>query len=245
MTEKSKTSQKNRTAVVLAGGIGSRLMPHTAEIPKPLVEIGGKPVVEYLLSRLKLAGVTRVVMAVNHLADQIETCLGDGSRLGLKIEYSRESEPLSTAGPLKLIDSLPENFIVANGDIISDIDIAALYDTHLHRQAGLTVATYQGREKIDYGVLQTGDNDAIVGFEEKPDYTYTVSMGIYVFNRSVLEYVPVGVPFGFDQLILKLLGQKQSEVYAYPFDGYWLDIGRPSDYARAVAEVDVIRGILE
>ncbi len=243
MTEKRKTSHKDLTAVILAGGIGSRLMPHTAEIPKPLVEIGGKPVVEYLLSRLKLGGVTRVVMAVNHLAEQIEACLGDGSRLGLQIEYSREPEALSTAGPLKLIDNLPENFIVANGDIISDIDIAALYGSHLDRQAGLTVATYQGREKIDYGVLQTGDNDAIVGFEEKPDYTYTVSMGIYVFNRSVLEHVPDKGPYGFDQLILKLLGQREAKVYAYPFDGYWLDVGRPSDYVRAQAEVELIRGM--
>ena len=238
----TETRPTNLTAVVLAGGIGSRLMPHTAEIPKPLVEVGGKPVVEYLLSRLKKGGVKRVIMAVNHMADQVESCLGDGARFGLEIEYSHEPKPLSTAGPLKLIDNLPENFIVANGDIISDIDIAALYDAHLLRRAGLTVATYQGREKIDYGVLQTGDENAIVGFEEKPDYTYTVSMGLYVFNRSVLEYIRDGEQYGFDRLILKLLRFKR-KVYAYPFDGYWLDIGRPSDYARAQAEVDVIRGI--
>jgi len=238
----TETNYTDLTAVILAGGVGSRLMPHTAEIPKPLVEVGGKPVVEYLLRRLKQGGVKRIVMAVNHMADQIETCLGDGARFGLEIKYSHEPKPLSTAGPLKLIGNLPENFIVANGDIISDINIAALYDAHLHRRAGLTVATYQGREKIDYGVLETGDDDAIVGFEEKPDYTYTVSMGIYVFNRSVLEYVPDGEPYGFDQLILILLRFKR-KVYAYPFNGYWLDIGRPSDYARAQAEVELIRGM--
>ena len=238
----TETKHTDLTAVILAGGIGSRLMPHTAEIPKPLVEVGGKPVVEYLLCRLKQGRVKRVVMAVNHMADQIEACLGEGVRFGLEIEYSHEPKPLSTAGPLKLIENLPENFIVANGDIISDIDIAALYDAHLHRQADLTVATYEGKEKIDYGVLGTDDDNAVVGFEEKPDYTYTVSMGIYVFNRSVLEFVPDNEPYGFDRLILQLLRQKR-KVYAYPFDGYWLDIGRPSDYARAQAEAEVIRGL--
>ena len=234
---------KDLTAVVLAGGMGTRLMPHTAEIPKPLVEVGGRPVVEYLLRRFKQGGVKRVVMAVNHMADQIESCLGDGTRFGLEIEYSHEPKPLSTVGPLKLIDNLPEDFIVANGDVICDIDIAALYDAHLHRRAGLTVATYRGRENIDYGVLEIGEGDAVIGFEEKPDYTYTVSMGIYVFNRSVLEYVRDGEAYGFDRLILKLLRFKR-KVYSYPFSGYWLDIGRPSDYARAQNDVERIKGML-
>lgn len=234
---------KDMTAVVLAGGQGSRLMPHTAEIPKPLVEIGDRPIVEYLLRQLKKGGVKRVIMAVNHRADQIEKHLGNGSDFGLKIEYSRESKPLSTAGPLKLIDDLPDDFIVANGDVLSDLDIRELYEAHRERRAGLTVATYKGTEKIDFGVLELGEADAVVGFEEKPDYSFIVSMGLYVFNRSVLEYVPDDEPYGFDQLILKLLRFKR-KVYAFPYDGYWLDIGRPADYARALEDLEKIRSLL-
>jgi NDP-mannose synthase len=233
----------NLTAVVLAGGIGSRLMPHTAETPKPLVEIGGRPVVEYLLAQLKKSGVKRVVMAVNHLAEQIESRLGDGSRFGLDISYSREPKALSTVGPLSLIRDLPDNFIVANGDVLTDLNIGALYRTHLERAAELTVATYEGSEKIDYGVLELDSDSRVMAFAEKPDYSFIVSMGIYVFNRSVLELVPKDKPYGFDRLMLDML-RLQRDVYAYPYDGYWLDIGRPADYARAQGDAERLKGLL-
>ena len=239
----TEPTRNNLTAVVLAGGKGSRLMPHTAETPKPLVEVGGTPIVEYLLAQLAKGGVTRVIMAVNHMADQIEARLGDGSRFGLKLEYSHESEPLSTVGPLRLIDNLPEDFIVANGDILSDLDIGALYQAHLERGAGLTVATYEGREKIDFGVLELDDNNNVVSFAEKPDYSFIVSMGLYVFNRTILELVPEGTPYGFDQLMFDLL-KGEGMVYACPYHGYWLDIGRPADYERAQAEIEKIRELL-
>jgi NDP-sugar pyrophosphorylase family protein len=231
------------TAVVLAGGKGSRLMPHTAETPKPLVEVAGRPVVEYLLAGLKKAGVRKVIMAVNHLADQIEARLGDGSRYNLDISYSREPKPLSTVGPLTLIPDLPENFLVANGDILTDLDIAALYRAHLERSAELTVATYEGTEKIDYGVLEVDPESKVVAFAEKPDYSFIVSMGIYVFNRSALELAPPNEPYGFDRLMLDML-RLQREVYAYPYDGYWLDVGRPADYERAQADAERLAGLL-
>ncbi|MEW5795173.1 MAG: sugar phosphate nucleotidyltransferase [Candidatus Zixiibacteriota bacterium] len=234
-------SRPQLTAVVLAGGKGSRLMPHTAEIPKPLVDVGGRPVVEYLLVRLRRSGVRRVVMAVNHMADQIERRLGDGSRFGLAIEYSHESTPLSTIGPLRLIKNLPDDFVVANGDVLTDLDVRALYQSHIDRRADLTVATYRGNEKIDFGVLELDENNGVVGFREKPDYSFIVSMGIYVFNRSVLDLVPPNQVFGFDQLMFALL-EKQRRVFAHPYDGFWLDIGRPSDYERAQAEGERIKG---
>ena len=237
-----KSNSDTLTAVVLAGGKGSRLMPHTAELPKPLVEIGGRPVVEYLLNRLKMGGVGRVIMAVNHMADQIEKALGDGSRFGLQIEYSHEPKPLSTVGPIRLIKSLPENFVVANGDILTDLDIGALYRYHLERHAELTVATYRGTEKIDFGVLELDSDNTVTGFREKPDYHFIVSMGIYVFNRSVLDLVPDNKPFGFDELILTML-ERRRRVLAYPYDGYWLDIGRPADYEKAQGEAQRIKGM--
>ena len=231
------------TAVVLAGGQGSRLMPHTAETPKPLVPLDGRPIVEYMLDRLHRGGVRRVVMAVNHMADQIETALGDGSRYGLEISYSREERPLSTVAPLKLIEDLPERFIVANADVLTDLDIGHLYQVHAENRAMLTVATYQRTESIDYGVLVTDPDSRVVGFTEKPDYSFVVSMGIYVFSREVLQYVPENKPFGFDDLMFKLLAERLP-VWSYPYDGYWLDIGRPSDYFRAQEEIERVKKLL-
>jgi NDP-sugar pyrophosphorylase family protein len=233
-----KSKKDTLTAVVLAGGKGNRLMPHTAELPKPLVEVGGRPVAEYLLQRLKRGGVGRVIMAVNHMADQIERRLGDGSQFGLQIKYSHEPAPLSTVGPLRLIKDLPENFVVANGDILTDLDIGALYRYHIERRAELTVATYRGTEKIDFGVMETDSENAVTAFREKPDYHFIVSMGIYVFNRSVLDLVPHNQPFGFDELMLTML-ERHRRVLAYPYDGYWLDIGRPADYEKAQGEIEL------
>jgi len=230
------------TAVVLAGGQGSRLLPHTAEIPKPLVPVGERPIVEYLLKRLKKSGITRVVMAVNHMADLIEAQLGDGSRLGIEITYSREAEPLSTVAPLKLIDDLPDNFIVANGDVLTDLDIAAVYDRHCRNHAVLTVAVYHRTEKIDYGAMELAPDNRVTSFREKPEYSFDVSMGIYVFARRALDFVPDRRPFGFDQLMFKLLEQRQ-KVMAYPYDGYWLDIGRPSDYRQAQEDIERIKSL--
>jgi NDP-sugar pyrophosphorylase family protein len=238
-----KSGSETLTAVVLAGGKGSRLMPHTADLPKPLVEVGGRPVVEYLLARLKQGGVNRVIMAVNHMADQIEKRLGDGSRSGLTLEYSHERLPLSTVAPLKLIKNLPDNFLVANGDIISDLDIGALYQSHGERGAELTVATYRGTERIDFGVLEIDAENTVTGFREKPDYHFIVSMGIYVFNRSMLDLVPDNKPYGFDQLMLDMLKHRR-RVCTFPHDGFWLDIGRPADYERAQGEAARIKGML-
>ena len=215
------------------------MLPHTAEIPKPLVPVGEKPIIEILLAQLRKAGVTRVHMAVNHLAHLIISLLGDGSKYGMQINYSVEDSPLSTVGPLKLIEDLPANFLVANGDVLSDINIRTLYNAHCRSLAALTVATYEREEKIDYGVLETAADNTITGFAEKPSYKFVVSMGIYVFSRTVLDYVPEGVPFGFDDLMLELLRQQQ-KVISYPYDGYWLDVGRPDDYARAQADVERI-----
>jgi len=231
-------------AVILAGGVGSRLLPYTAEIPKPLVPVGGTPIVEILLRQLKKAGVTRAYLAVNHLADQIMAVLGDGSKYGLEIKYSVEDQPLSTVGPLKLLSDLPEHFVVANGDILSDIRIDELYQHHLNRQADLTVATYRRVEKIDYGVLTADESGIVTAFSEKPNYDFTVSMGIYVFSRRVLEIVPERKPYGFDNLMLDLLARK-ARVISYPYTGYWLDIGRPADYAKAQEDIERIRHLLE
>ncbi len=230
-------------AVILAGGKGTRLQPYTDNLPKPLVKVGDQPIIEILLRQLARGGVTRAVIALNHLADQIQAVLGDGSHLGIQIEYSHEAQPLSTVGPLKLIGNLPEHFVVANGDILSDIDVGELYQSHLASAAKMTVATFRRTEKIDYGVVEVADSGLVTGFREKPEYDFTVSMGIYVFARAVLEHVPDGAKFGFDDLMMGLL-RREEPVNTFEYDGYWLDIGRPADYWQANRDIERIKGLL-
>ncbi len=231
-------------AVILAGGKGSRLLPHTAETPKPMVPIGGKPIIEILLARFHMAGVKKVYLAVNHLAEQIESHLGDGSGLGLEIVYSKEAKPLSTVGPIRLIKGLPEAFIVANGDVLTDLNVKDLFDYHLERKAELTVATCLREDRVDYGVLETDPDNTVTRFTEKPPYSFRVSMGIYVFSRSILELVPEGEPYGFDQLVLELL-RREGRLISYPYTGYWQDIGRPEDYARVQEDVRTVKGLID
>ena len=231
-------------AVILAGGQGSRLKPYTAEIPKPLVPVGDRPIIEILIKSLQKTGVTKLHFCVNHLAHLIVGLLGDGERYGMEIEYSHEDTPLSTVGPLKLIKSLPDNFLVVNGDILTDIDYQALYKNHLESEAMLTVATCRRQHSVDYGILKTDSDNAVIGFQEKPVLDYTVSMGVYVFTRQLLEFVPDNTKFGFDDLMLTLL-ERKAAVRSYPYDGYWLDIGRVEDYEQANRDISLIEKLFD
>lgn len=225
-------------AVILAGGKGTRLKPYTTIIPKPLVPIGDRAILEILIGRLKKYGITDLTLCVNHLAELIMAYFGDGSKWGVKIEYSFEDKPLSTVAPIKLIKNLPEIFFVMNGDLLTDFDFNKIYDFHLKSKELLTVATYKRRPKIDFGVIDVDENNNVaLGFKEKPEYEVNVSMGVYVFNRKVLNFVPANKPFGFDDLMLSLLDNKQP-IKVYPYDGYWLDIGRPEDYEKANMDIE-------
>lgn len=222
------------TAVVLAGGTGSRLAPLTAIIPKPLVPIDKEAIAEILLRQLRYRGVQRVIVSVGYLGHLIEAVLGDGARFGLSIEYQREEKPLSTVGPLALIaDRLPDNFLVLNGDVLSDIDFGALLRAHEATGRVLTVATYPKQVKVDLGVLETGADGCVQRFVEKPTYDFRVSMGVYAMNKRVLSYFSAGQRFGFDDLVLAMLA-KGDPVGTFDWGhGRWLDIGRPADYAIA------------
>jgi NDP-sugar pyrophosphorylase family protein len=230
-------------AVILTGGKGTRLRPYTATLPKPLVPVGERAILDIILLQLSHFGVTHVSMAVNHLKYLIMAYFGDGSERGLRIDYSAEDKPLSTIAPLKLIPDLPETFIVMNGDVLTDIDYALLYQNHLESGADVTVATFQRDSKIDFGVLESDDDGQIAGFREKPVYHFQVSMGVYVLNRRVLDFVPDGEPYGFDDLMYAAVdGKLTARVFAH--DGYWLDIGRPDDYAEANENVEDLMKIL-
>jgi NDP-sugar pyrophosphorylase family protein len=220
-------------AVILAGGKGVRLRPYTTTLPKPLVPVGERPILEIVIAQLRAAGVKRVTIAVNHMAEIIMAFFGSGEKFGLDIDYSLEDKPLGTVAPLKLIEDLPEHFIVVNGDTLTDIDHAALYQAHLDSGRPLTIATYQRQVNIDFGVLKVDEASGLVtNFWEKPTYNFEVSMGVYVFSRRLLERVPPDEPYGLDELVLGMLKDGQP-INAYRFDGYWLDIGRPADYDQA------------
>lgn len=220
-------------AVILAGGKGTRLRPYTTTLPKPLMPVGERPILEIVIGQLRAAGIKKITMAVNHMADIIMAFFGNGEKFGVEITYSMEDKPLGTVGPIKLIKDLPEYFLVMNGDILSDIDYAGLVKSHIASGAPFTIATYQRDSKIDFGVLEIDKvSNRLTGFIEKPIYHFDVSMGIYVFSRRVMEMVPADKPFGIDNLALRLLAENQP-VNTFPFGGYWLDIGRPDDYDKA------------
>lgn len=231
-------------AIILAGGKGTRLKPYTTVIPKPLVPIGEKAILEILLTRLKKTGVDEVFICLNHFAEIIMAFFGDGSKLGIHIHYSIEDEPLGTVGPLKLIQGLPQHFLVMNGDLLTDLDFRDLYEYHLKSDKLLTVSTYHRETKIDFGVLSVDtSNGLMTAFHEKPVYDFDVSMGVYVMNRRVLDYVPEGHAYGFDDLMLTLLDKKEA-VKVYPYQGYWLDIGRPDDYEKANEDIALLAGLI-
>lgn len=230
--KREEMGQKSpRTAIVLAGGKGTRLRPYTTTIPKPLAPIGDKPIVELMIQRLVRAGFERVVLAVNHMGDLIRAYFGDGSRWNVKIAYSLEEEPLGTIGPLRVIDDLPENFLVVNADVLTDLDFMSLLEGHAASDAIFTVAATRREQRIEYGVLDVVGG-SLVGFKEKPVAEHMVSMGVYAASRRVLDHIPATGAFGFDQLMLTLLAADE-KVAIHHHHGFWLDIGRPDDYEIA------------
>jgi len=223
----------SKRAIILAGGLGTRLKPYTVVLPKPLMPIGDFPILEVVVRQLANHKFDRITMAVNHQAEIIKAFFGDGSKWNIEIDYSVEDVPLSTMGPLKMISDLPENFLIMNGDVLTDLNYSQFYDYHVHNQKIFTISAYKRKEKIDYGVLKINEDSNLSGFDEKPTPTYNVSMGVYMANQEILEYIPENTPYGFDSLMYDLLKSK-NDVNVRFFDGYWLDIGRPDDYSQAI-----------
>ena len=227
-------------AVVLAGGKGARLAPYTQILPKPLMPIGDMPILEVLLRQMKRSGIKNVVLTVGYLSYLLESYFQDGSRFGLDIEYSLEEKPLGTAGPLALIDNLEETFLVTNGDVLTTLDIRDLVDFHKQSGAIATIAMHERKVQIDLGVIRLDGGNRVCGYIEKPSMDYWVSMGMYVFEPRVLDYIPCGEYLDFPDLVHKLL-EHDERVEGYPFDGYWCDLGRQEDYQDAGEHFDRMR----
>jgi NDP-sugar pyrophosphorylase family protein len=223
-------------AVILAGGRGRRLQPHTTVFPKPLMPLGDRPILEIVVGQLKRAGFDRLTLAVGHLAGLIEAYFGDGSRFGVRIEYSVETEPLGTAGPLSILKDLREDFLVMNCDVLTDLDFSELL--HRHRASGAigTIAVYHKPVDVALGVVELNAEHNVTGYVEKPVVHYLVSTGIYCFRPDVRLYLEPGARCDLSDLVLRLVSQRE-RVYGYRFEGRWLDIGRAEDYEVAIEEV--------
>ncbi len=219
-------------AVILAGGLGTRLRPFTETIPKPLLPIGEKAILEIQIERLKKYGFDQIYLATNYKSAYIENFFGDGSRYGVEITISKEDSPLGTAGPLKLLeDKLDEPFVVMNGDILTLIDFKKLYDFATSKSTLLTLAIKKEITPFQFGNIFF-DGDFVTGIEEKPDLVNYILAGIYVMHPDILKQIPEGEYFGMDHLISKLLDQ-QAPISKYEMKEYWLDIGRVKDYEKA------------
>lgn len=224
-------------AVILAGGLGTRLRPFTEVIPKPLLPIGEKAILEIQIERFKSFGVDEIYLATNYKADYIERFLGDGSRYGVRLFVSKEEKPLGTAGPLSLVkERLTEPFITMNGDILTLLDFGKLYEYALAQKSVLTLTTKREVFPFHFGSIESR-NGFVTNIEEKPDFTVEINAGIYVMTPDIFQFIPSNAPYGMDSLILKMLAMK-APVAQYEIKEYWLDIGRTEDYDKVQKEYD-------
>lgn len=224
-------------AVILAGGEGKRLLPHTIRLPKPMVPIGTRPILEIVVDRLRRAGIGELILATGYLHDVIHDHFGDGERLGVRIEYSKEDTPLGTAGPLDLLrDRLDSTFLVMNGDILTDLDFHRLVRHHHNRRNTATVVMVCKTEAVDFGVIRLDADDRLIGWAEKPAAKYLVSAGIHLLEPSVLAHVPRRACFTIPELMLTLRDHGLA-VRGFLHEGYWQDIGRPHDYEQACRDL--------
>jgi len=232
---------KYRQAVILAGGKGRRLQPYTTHIPKPLMPVGDMPILEIVLRQLHRYRFRRIKIAVGHLSGLIKAYFGNGKRFGLELEYSQEDNPLGTVGPLRLIDDLDNNFLILNGDLITDMNFGNIFETHNKKRNLATIGVYKKKYKIDLGILDFDPcTDKVKAYIEKPNMHYSVSMGIYVLSRKIVSLIPKGKRYDFPDLINALINEKHG-VGCYHFQGYWRDIGNHEDYNKVNREFNSIR----
>ena len=220
-------------AVILAGGLGTRLRPFTEVIPKPLLPIGEQSLMEVQVEGLRKCGFDRVFVATNYKSDYIEAYMGDGSRLGVKLQYSREQKPLGTCGPLSLLrDELSKPFVVMNGDIITKMNFGDFYEFGVQHDSLLTLGTKIITTPFRFGSVQVDENDYVVGIDEKPELHFEILAGVYFFKPSVFDLIPNDTYYGMDDLIHDMR-TRSLPISRYLIKEYWLDIGQVEDYSQA------------
>lgn len=225
-------------AVVLAGGEGRRLLPYTASLPKPMMPIQNRPILEVIVRQLQTMGIEEILLATGYLEELIRAYFQDGGRFGIPISYSREDEPLGTAGPLSLVrHRLTDTFIVVNGDILTNLDFRFLVEFH-HKQANdVTLGLTVRKELVDFGVVRLDGEGQFDEWDEKPVHEYMVSMGVYVMSPKVLPFLVENAFLNLPDYIT-LLKRSGARIGSYVHEGYWLDIGRREDYERACREAE-------
>lgn len=227
-------------AVIQAGGKGTRLQPYTFIMPKPLMPVGGQPVLEILLKWLRKWGIKKTIITTGYLGHLIRSLCSNGfnNGCGMEIAFSQEPEPLGTVGALRLLDDqLTSTFLTLNGDLITDLDLREFIKFHKNKGGLLTVAVTRKKVGIDLGVLSAKEG-IMTSFKEKPISYYLVSMGIYCMEPGILKFIPKGVPFGFDNLVFEIL-QDKLPIYVFEHRGLWMDIGREEDFR--IAQKDFMR----
>lgn len=230
-----KREKETVSALVMAGGFGKRLRPFTEDVPKPMLPVGDRPLMEYTVAQLREAGIRHVSIATHFMSEKIKEHFGDGGRHGVDIHYVSEEEPLGTAGALGLMPAPDGPLLVINGDILTGIDFRAMLAFHREHNADLTVGVRKCGIEVPYGVVET-DGVCITRIEEKPLYTFFVNAGIYLLGPAVHRGIPPGERLDMTELIDLLIGQGQT-VVSFPILEYWLDIGKPADYQRAQEDV--------
>jgi len=220
-----------------------RLRPYTTVLPKPLMPVGDRPILDVIVRQLTRQGFERLTIVTGHLAELIEAFFGDGERFGIAIDYYREEEPLGTVGALSLLGGLDEDFLVMNGDVLTDLAFGEFLDQHRASGAAASIAAHRREVQVSLGVLEfddPADGARLTGYIEKPTYDYEVSMGVYAFSPRVLEQIEPGQRLDFPDLVLRLLGAGEV-VRARRSEDYWLDIGRHDDYETAMDEFEQMR----
>jgi len=223
-------------AVIMAGGVGSRLMPLTENTPKPMLKIGNQPIVEYNVNLLKQYGVSHLTFSVKYLAEQIKDYFGDGSESGMSIKYISEDKPLGTIGAVKQIKAFYNDYIlVMNSDLLTNINLELMFNELKTADADMIVATTDYKVQIPYGVVEA-EGSKIMALKEKPTYTYYSNAGIYIFKKALIDLIPDNSFFNATDLLEKLIALKK-QVLHFPIKNYWLDIGKHVDFEKAQNDV--------
>jgi dTDP-glucose pyrophosphorylase len=218
-------------AVVMAGGLGTRMRPLTETVPKPMLPVAGKPLLERMISRLKLSGFDQVNITTNYLKDKIVDHFGDGSGHGIALGYLDEDEPMGTAGSLRLMARPKGPILVINGDVLTDLDFKVMYDFHLDHDSLVTVGVHEYRMVVPYGVMEVEDGH-VTAIREKPELTYFINAGIYILDPAAIDMIPESGRYDMTDLLRDLLASGRN-VASFPIREYWLDIGQHEDYKRA------------
>jgi NDP-sugar pyrophosphorylase family protein len=226
-------------AIILAGGKGTRLLPYTTVIPKPLMPIGHQPILQVVIRQLHSYGFNRITLALGHLSHLIKAVLENGHHPGVKVDFSIEDRALGTTGPLALIKDLDQTFLVMNGDVLTDLNFRDVVEFHRDQEATATIVVHRRTVNIDYGVLSR-QGFKLLNYEEKPSIEYEVSTGIYVFDRKILDYIQPHIFLDFPDLVQTMI-EKGDKVVCYPYAGIWYDLGRPEDFENITRQLDTLK----